>query len=222
MCFSIQINRDLKKVAAHFGADISLKHFQNFHSLQTNDPKTYKAPDSENRIFPNYYAPIVHMVKGKKILRPMRYRVRPNGSKEEVPAKYNVFNARLDALEKRKTWQSIFMKNHCLLPFTQFYEWVSHEGKKKLITFNSDQHEIMWAPALFDTWKSHRTNQEITSFAVITTGPPKEIEEMGHDRCPIFLKEEHINDWLNPTSKDAAYDILGQQEQVTYQHNWVS
>ena len=55
----------------------------------------------------------------------MRYRVRPNGSKEEVPTKYNVFNARIDSLEIRNTWAPLFMRNHGIVPLTGFYEWVS-------------------------------------------------------------------------------------------------
>ena len=61
----------------------------------------------------------------------MRYRLRPNGSREEVPNKYNVFNARLDSLQSMKTWKNIFTENHGALCMKGFYEWVEDENKKK-------------------------------------------------------------------------------------------
>ncbi|MCO4795582.1 MAG: SOS response-associated peptidase family protein, partial [Bacteriovoracaceae bacterium] len=216
MCFSVQIDRNLNRVANRFGAEVHREAFLRFNELKEQSPKIYKAPDEQNRIFPNYHAPIILKANGKRILKPMRYRVRPQGSSEEVPSKYNLFNARIDALESRKTWQPLFMSTHCLFPFTNFFEWVVHEGKKKLITFKPEEKDIMWAPALYDVWKSRDGNQTIESFALITNDPPPEIERMGHDRCPIFLKEEYIEDWLSPENetRDEVYEMLNEQESV--------
>lgn len=63
---------------------------------------------------------------------PMRYRIRPSGSSEEIPTKYNVFNARLDSLETRQTWSSLFMRNHGLFPFKRFFEWVEDKHQDNL------------------------------------------------------------------------------------------
>ncbi|MCO4756288.1 MAG: SOS response-associated peptidase family protein, partial [Bacteriovoracaceae bacterium] len=101
-------------------------------------------------------------------------------------------------------------------------EWVVHEGKKKLITFKPGEKDIMWAPALYDVWKSRDGSQTIESFALITNDPPPEIERMGHDRCPIFLKEEYIDDWLSPENetRDEVYEMLNEQESVEYSYAW--
>jgi len=222
MCFSVQIDRDLNRVANRFGAEIDRSAFLRFNEMKEKNPKVFKAPDDKNRIYPNYHAPVIVKAGNKKLLKPMRYRVRPAGSREEVPSKYNVFNARVDALETRKTWQPLFMSTHCLFPFTNFFEWVEHEGKKKLITFMPVDKKIMWAPALYDVWQSRDGSERIESFALITTGPPPEIDEMGHDRCPIFLKEDYIDDWLSPENetRDEVYEMLKEQEAVTYSYAW--
>ena len=222
MCFSVQIDRNLNRVANRFGAEISRESFLRLNDSKTSNPKMFKVPDEDNRIFPNVHAPVIIKSGDKRILKPMRYRVRPAGSKEEVPSKYNVFNARLDALETRKTWMPLFMNSHALFPFTNFYEWIEHEGKKKLITFKPEDRDIMWAPTLYDVWQSHDGRERIESFALITTDPPPEIERMGHDRCPIFLKEEYIDDWLTPENetRDEVYEMLKEQESVTYSYAW--
>ena len=154
----------------------------------------------------------------------MRYRVRPAGSDSEIPSKFNVFNARLDSLESRQTWRPLFMRQHGLLPFVRFFEWVEDEGKKRLISFKSDRHEIMWAPCLWDYWYHQKENFGFYSFAIITDDPPPEILERGHDRCPIFLREELINDWLNPVSKSLQemYSILKNKQEVFYLHQFTA
>ena len=179
----------------------------------------FKEPGSDGRVYPGTMAPVIVFEKGKRIIKPMRYRVRPQFSTEEIPSKYNVFNARSDSLEKRKTWKALFLKNHGLFPFVQFYEWVEIKGKKTLIRFRPENRKIMWAPMIFDHWKSPNSEIEFSSFALITTEPPPEIESKGHDRCPIFLNEKSIDSWLKPQILDSqkAYEILNQKERVKFE-----
>ena len=238
MCFSVQVDKDLKKLARQFAAKPSEQGFKAFNALQTYEaqqgpeamkevlglkrkPKSmvFKTADDKGRVYPGYWTNVIVKEKDQRIIKPMRYRVRPALSTEEIPSKYNVFNCRLDSLEKRKTWKNIFMKNHALFPFVKFYEWVEVKGKKTLVHFKPQDREVMWAPAVYDTWESINGDISFSSFALLTDEPPKEVEEAGHDRCPIFLKEEHIDDWLEASklSKDETYEILQQKEKVFYE-----
>ena len=203
--------------SAEFDRLLGLKHSAKMRSAP------FKLPSDDGRIFSNYFANVIVEEKDHRIMKPMRYRVRPHDSREEVPTKYNVFNARLDSLENRQTWNPLFMKNHGIIPFACFYEWVAGpDGKPKLITFFPEQREIMWAPVLWDEWVSKDGLIQFKSFAIITDGPPPEIERMGHDRCPIFLSSKHIDDWLNPKgiSHKSMYDILSTRENVKFGYQW--
>jgi putative SOS response-associated peptidase YedK len=238
MCFSVQVDKDLKKLAKKFNATTSVEGFKAFEALRSFEaaqspekikellglkrkPSSpiFKEADDKGRIYPGYWANIVIAEKGNRLIKPMRYRVRPEHSAEEIPSKYNVFNCRLDAIEKRKTWKSIFMKNHGLFPFKKFYEWVDINNKKTLIHFDPKEREIMWAPAIFDTWESPNGEIHFESFAIITDDPPQEVLAAGHDRCPIFLKEENIDAWLNPQDhkKDEILKLLKQKEKVYFE-----
>jgi len=240
ICFSVQVDKDLKKLAKRFHAEISEKDFANLKDLQSYEKTAevetlkkqmglkrkarsslFKEADQYGRIYPNSFAPVIVWEEGKRIIKPMRYRVRPERSGEEIPSQYNVFNARLDSLEKRKTWKGLFLKKHALFPFVRFYEWVEDkEGKSRLISFHPEDREIMWAPALYDTWSSKDGKIHFDSFALITDDPPPEVAEQGHDRCPIFLNETLIDSWLNPANltKDGAYKLLKQLEPVYFHH----
>jgi putative SOS response-associated peptidase YedK len=81
----------------------------------------------------------------------------------------------------------------------------------------------MWAPCLWDEWVSKDGSLSFKSFAIITDDPPPEIEIMGHDRCPIFLKEELIDSWLNPQkeSMKEVLEMLQHKESVEFKYSWV-
>ena len=242
MCFSAKVEQDLKKLEVHFNATVNSESFANYQFLkgyeQSQGPEAIKhklgltrksstskfqwVDNESSRIYPNYFAPVIIWLNGKRQIVPMRYRVRPHGMPKEIPSKYNVFNARLDSLNTRKTWTSLFGAKHALFPFRQFYEWVDYKGRKKLITFIPEGRDIMWAPALYDSWASHDGTIEFSSFAIITDDPPAEVSEQGHDRCPIFLREDLIDTWLRPTvsTKVELMKILKQKETVYYEHSY--
>lgn len=186
--------------------------------------KFFRFPEDDGRIFSNYFANVIVSEKNERVIQPMRYRVRPHDSKEELPSKYNVFNARIDSLEIRDTWKPLFMRNHGIIPFTKFYEWVpGPDNKPKLITFFPEGRETMWAPCLWDEWISKDGRIYFKSFAIITDEPSKEILRMGHDRCPIFLSEDKIDSWLSPDKINYGdvYKLLSSRENVEFKYSWV-
>ncbi|MBY0413297.1 MAG: SOS response-associated peptidase [Bdellovibrionales bacterium] len=267
MCFSVAIDKDIKMLLKKFRAsqkgndvDQLQKLFMQQDKMEQlkfekllglphskKRPTVFRLPGEDNRVFPGYFANVIMMEEGERVLKPMRYRVRPSGSTEEIPDKFGVYNARIDSLETKKTWQPLFMRKHGLVPFTNFYEWVldpeekndlglfnfldedekkelgdNPNARKRLISFFPSEREVMWAPCLWDEWVSLNGEISFKSFAIITNDPPKEVEIMGHDRCPIFFKEEYIDEWLNPQNSnvDEIYEILKQKENVKFSYKW--
>jgi len=138
---------------------------------------------------------------GRELL-PMRYRLLPPAScllpstDVEVPPQYNVFNARRDSLRSARSWKPIFGSKHAIFPFEKFYEWVEREGRKVELIFAPDGYPEMWAASLFEETKTR--DGVIRSFAMVTDDPPPEVATAGHDRCPVFLREDLIDEWLQP------------------------
>jgi putative SOS response-associated peptidase YedK len=152
----------------------------------------------DDRVYPQYYAPVIAEGKHGRKLVPMRYRVRrPDGG--EVPSQYNVFNARFDSLESARTWTPLFGRTHAIFPFTLFYEWVERDGKKTEIYFSPEDRSLMWAASLYSVAKG--AHGPLLSFAMVTDDPPPEVAAAGHDRCPIFLRQDQLDGWLHPAGK---------------------
>ncbi len=216
MCFSVQIFRNLSELSRMFQAEIDKQRFLAFEREQRKNSHVFKGPDEDDRIFPNTFLPVVKWEENQRRILPMRYRLRPHDAKEEVPSKYNLFNARVDSLEARKTWRPLFGQNHGVIVLKRFYEWVSDaEGKKVLVSFKPKQ-DYMTVPVLYDFYESPVVS--FYSCALITKDPPSEIERAGHDRCPIFIKEDLIDTWLQPQgkSKEEIYSLLNQPQDTTY------
>lgn len=170
------------------------------------------------RIYPNYFCPVMVVEDGKRIIRPMRYRVLPK-SGFEIPTKFNVFNARRDSLFTAKTWKEIFGKHHAIFPFLKFYEWVEGKGgKPRELYFEPDGFEDMWSASLYSQTKTKAGLLE--SFAMVTDDPPKEVAAAGHDRCPVFLDHEFLDDWMNPKGKTLEYldGLLTHKEKTYFSH----
>lgn len=200
--------------------------------------------DTDQRILPNYFADVITKENNERVLSSMRFRIRRNDINYEIKG---IYNARIDSLDVLETWRPLFMHRHGLVPFTDFYEWVNDpedekkikeagiqvdlfgdeakekKVKKKLIMFSPEDREIMWAPCVWSEWKSRDERLSFKSFAIITDDPPEEVRLMGHDRCPIFLKKDNIEEWLSPqsTNKNSILEILKQKENVRFNYSWV-
>jgi putative SOS response-associated peptidase YedK len=184
-------------------------------------PIDFESPE-DSRVVQYSYAPLIVRDGGHYLIRPYRYQVRGRDAKVEPNRKINMFNARIETIQERSTWKPLFMSNHGILPYKGFYEWVEHPKTKitSEIYFFPTNHERLWAPALFEKWQDGA--EAIESFAIITSDPPPEVESMGHDRCPVFPRQEFQKEWLNPESCNAAYILkqLQNKEVVTYDHYW--
>ncbi len=224
MCFSLHVEKRLNKLSETFAALNSKKDFAYYSALKEKAPEDYQSPDEEDRIYPYYWSPVIVREKGHRIIKPMRYRLRPEGSLEEVPNKFNIFNARLDSLEARKTWRPLLGSRHCIIPIRGFYEWVATQEGKKQIEFFPPEHELMAVAGLYDIWqgKDNFGDQiELHSFAVITGGPPEEVEQMGHDRCPIVLKEGCWDQWLDTKDPVSFLEDERNHHEVVFQNQYV-
>jgi putative SOS response-associated peptidase YedK len=187
--------------------------------------------DEDARIFPGWYAPVMVVENGKRVVKPMRYQCRLAGSPASNDFKFpGTYNARRDNLEG--FWRRQFGYFHGIMIVNAFYENVSlhnmqHRelalGEKEqnvVLEFRPQPKEDMLVACLWSRWRGAPQEPELLSFAAITDEPPTEIAAAGHDRCIIPIKPEHVDAWLNPHPNDlkALYAILDDRERPYYEH----
>jgi putative SOS response-associated peptidase YedK len=186
--------------------------------------------DSDSRIFPGHYAPVMVMENGKRVIRPMRYQCRPAGKPVFYDTSFpGTYNARRDSLEG--FWKDLFGYSHCIAVVNAFFENVNQhraEGrelgdgervKNLILEFRPRPTQDMLVACLWSRW-SASGEPDLLSFAAITDEPPPEVSAAGHDRCIIPIRPENIDAWLNPDPKDLAaqYAILDDRARPYYEH----
>lgn len=184
----------------------------------------------DERIFPRHCTGVMIQDRGRYLLTPMRYLCRPEGKPAFFDEKFpGLYNARRDNLEK--FWAGQFGRRHAIAIVESFFENVKHhdlEGrelrpgekpKNLILQFAPRSSEPMLVACLWSHWTSPGAN-DLRSFAIITDDPPREVAAAGHDRCPINLKPQHVDDWLSPerSSVAALQSLLSDREAVYYDH----
>jgi putative SOS response-associated peptidase YedK len=184
----------------------------------------------DSRIFPGWYAPVMVVENGRRVIKPMRYQCRPAGTPAFYDQKFpGTYNARRDSLEG--FWKGTFGVSHGIVVANAFFENVSRHrmerrelapGEKEenvVLEFRPRPTQDMLIACLWSNW-SAPGQPDLLSFAAITDEPPPEVAQAGHDRCIIPIRPENVDAWLNPDRKDlrALYAILDDRERPYYEH----
>jgi putative SOS response-associated peptidase YedK len=194
-----------------------------------SDIRRTELKDRDSRIFPGWYAPVMVVEEGKRVIKPMRYQCRPAGKPAFYDTKYSgCYNARRDNLEG--FWKEQFGVSHGIMVVNAFFENVSRHamegcelarGEKEqnvVLEFKPTPTQDMLVACVWSRWEGE--GEELLSFAAITDEPPAEVAAAGHDRCIIPIKSEYIDAWLNPDRRNLAaqYAILDDRARPYYEH----
>lgn len=182
----------------------------------------------DGRFFPDWYAPVLIVENGQRVIKPMRYHCRPAGmspaSDRTKDGKLSgTFNARRDNLER--FWRKQFAHTHGIIVVERFYEAVTGpDGRSRELEFAPQSGEPMILACLWSHWTDPSGKlPDLWSFAAITDEPPPEVAAAGHDRCLIPLREQHVEAWLNPAGDVARMQaILDDRERYYYEHRQVA
>lgn len=135
----------------------------------------------------------------------------PSWAKE--PSKASGFiNARVETLQEKPSFRRAFQKRRCVIPADGFYEW----QEKQPWYCTPVAGRLFGFAGIWETWGK---NDAIAyhSCAIITAEADESMREI-HDRMPLILKPEAIDEWLNPAITDyerlAMILVDGRESQV--------
>jgi putative SOS response-associated peptidase YedK len=183
----------------------------------------------DSRIFPGWYAPVMIVENGRRLIKPMRYQCRPAGKPAFYDTKFpGTYNARRDSLGG--FWKEQFGVTHGLMVANAFFENVSRHRLEQrelaprekegnvILEFRPRPTQDMLIACLWSRWQAPG-EPDLLSFAAITDEPPAEVAAAGHDRCIIPIKPANVEVWLNPSGNLAAMQaILDDRERPYYEH----
>lgn len=187
---------------------------------QLGDVHRVEPKPLDTRIFPDSYAHIIVVENGERVLRPMRYGLRPAGMPASIDDDLTLFNSRRPKLTK--FWARQFGHTHGVAIWRSFFEHVDRSGKDVVLQFNPTPSDVMMVACLYSHWTPPPGSDEqpLWSFSAITDEPPPEVLAAGHDRCIIPIKAANLDAWLNPdpANLQEQQDILDDRVRFFYEH----
>ena len=121
--------------------------------------------------------------------------------------KRTLFNARVETASEKPTFKDAWKSHRCIIPASYYFEWEhlkSPDGKVK----TGDKYAIQPTGCTV-TWLCglYRIEDGYPVFVVLTKEPSIELGKI-HDRMPLILPKDKIDEWINPSSDPA--EIIGQ------------
>lgn len=188
--------------------------------------------ESDSRIFPGSFVPVLTQLDGELVVMPMRFQCRPARAAADYDIKFpGTFNARRDNLER--FWRGEFGRTHAVVVAQGFYENVPlHKAQGRalrpdeaesstVIQFRPQTGQDMLIACVWAHWQGQADADALDSFAFITDEPPAEVAAAGHDRCIIPLRRALTTTWLTPDPQhlSAQYAVLDDRERPYYEHH---
>jgi len=141
--------------------------------------------------------------QGDTRLGKLRWGLVPSWAKDLSRAS-KLINARAETLADKPSFRRAFRERRCLIPADGFYEW-----KDRRPWYCAPTGDTLFGFAgLWETWRG--AGQPPCHSCAIITAEAGESMRAIHDRMPVILTPEAMEEWLDPgtTDPDALRTIL--------------
>ena len=116
-------------------------------------------------------------------------------------------NARAETVQRLPSFREAFARRRCVVPADGFFEWTGAKEDRKPLWFHRSDGGLILFAGLYESWRPSPTGKERT-FTIITTKPNSLLEPI-HNRMPIILEEDSIDEWLYARqTPDSLMDLL--------------
>lgn len=159
-------------------------------------------------------------------LRTAQWGLVPSWSKDQkIGAK--LINARSETITEKPAFRRAAAHRRCLVPADGYYEWEAvDDGKQPYFLHSGNQ--VLAMAGLYELWPDPTKDADdptrwLWTMTVLTTTATDAAGEI-HDRSPVVLPSDLINDWLNPELTDTGKvrDLLAAVPSPTLQPDPVS
>ena len=130
----------------------------------------------------------------KRSLSLMQWGLIPSWSKKPT----GFINAKAETLEAKPSFKEAFIRRRCLVPADGFYEWEKLGKAKQPHYFQMKDGAPFFFAGLWDEWQLDGTS--IKTCTIVTTTPNRLLATI-HDRMPVILQYDALDEWLRSSAK---------------------
>ncbi|NQU28749.1 MAG: SOS response-associated peptidase [Candidatus Marinimicrobia bacterium] len=154
-------------------------------------------------IAPTQTSPIL-IDDGSRRVKPMRWGLIPSWSKD-MSFGARMINARAETIQDKPSFRNLLPNKRCIVITDGYYEWRKTESGKQPYYIHHPEGRLLPMAGLWDKWLNQEGKQ-VLSYTVITTTPQSELAFI-HDRMPVILHRENLDQWLQ-TANNPAQTVL--------------
>jgi putative SOS response-associated peptidase YedK len=131
------------------------------------------------------------------------------------------FNARIETAAEKPTFREAVVSRRAVIPANGYFEWVTgDDGRKTPMYVELPDDELMLFAALYEWWRNPRLDQTdparwVLSTTILTRASSGPLASL-HDRMPVFIGAELMEEWLDPDTEgddDLLQGISGESLQ---------
>ena len=164
-------------------------------SLATKFVDTHARPlITEGEVRPTDIVPVIAPnAHGEKSVFPMQWGFLGKDQKRTL------FNARVETAGSKPTFKDAWKSHRCIIPASYYFEWEHFKGPDGKVktghkyAIQPEGHTVTWLCGLY------RIEDGYPVFVVLTKDPTEMLGKI-HDRMPLMLPEDKIDEWINPAS----------------------
>lgn len=134
-------------------------------------------------------------------LEAARWGLVPSWAKD-VSVGVTAFNARIESAATKSHFATAVKKRRAIVPATGYYEWKTVDGLKTPHFIHLPEGELFVFAGLYEWWRNPAAADDapdkwLLSTSVLTRDASGELTGI-HDRMPVFLSPELVDEWLDP------------------------
>jgi putative SOS response-associated peptidase YedK len=183
--------RDFQELAAMVGADALPEYaplYRPRYNIAPTDPHWIVRQEHEAReLIPAKWGLVNYWAKDAKGA------ARQINARSETAATSRAFR---DALERRR----------CVVPADGFFEWTGTKQARRPLWFHSPHDDLLLFAGLYESWMDPSNSEWMRTFTILTTSANDVVAPV-HDRMPVILPPERVDDWLFVPAEGRAEDV---------------
>lgn len=104
-------------------------------------------------------------------------------------------NARCETLSEKPMFSDAYEKRRCIIPANGWFEWSIDRAQKTPWYHKRIDDETIYFAGIWESW-ANNDGERGETFAIITKKSQQNVSHI-HDRMPVILEFDSIDDWLN-------------------------
>lgn len=143
---------------------------------------------------PGQQLPVILLVGNTLEMRLMHWGLIPFWLKPGDKPKVTPINARSETVAEKPMFRNLIKRNRCIVPMNGFYEWKRPSKQPYYIHLRDSP--IMLMAGLFH-YRRDDQNELQGSYTILTT-TPNDVMAQIHDRMPVILHPDDVEEWMDP------------------------